>query len=70
MTQYALIACCREFGSSISFSAKPALESAIHRLDQNRSFDITKFYIRNKKTKATIFFKGLERSKQDIKGLG
>ena len=68
MTQYALIACCREFGSSISFSAKPALESAIHRLDQNRSFDIKKYYIRNKKTNAMIFFHGMERSKEAIKG--
>ena len=61
------IACGRQFQSSISVSAKPALEVAIHRMGLDKFFKIYDQTIRGANG-SLFFFKGLERNPEEIRG--
>ncbi len=61
------IVCGREFQSSIAVSAKPAMEIAIRRLGLSEFYTVKENYIRGVNG-TYIFFKGLERSREEIRG--
>ena len=61
------VACCREFQSSISESAKPAIEVAIRRLGLSHMFDVQEHVIRGHNG-SHFFFRGMERSRESIRG--
>jgi len=61
------VACGREFQSSITVSAKPALERAIYNLGLSKDFTIYDHTIRHRNG-SLIFFKGMERNREEIRG--
>ena len=61
------VACCREFQESIAVSAKPALETAIQRLNMGAYFKVTNNTI-DGYNGSHFFFKGMERNRESIRG--
>ena len=60
---------CREFGSSIDQTAKAALETAIERLGLSGEFEVYRNRIVNPHNGSLITFMGLERNRENIRGL-
>ena len=62
------IGCARQFQRNLSESVKPSLEWAIHRLGLGSAFRIGRDTITCPKTSSRIFFAGIERNIEGIKG--
>ena len=62
-----VLACCREFQSSIRVSAKPALETAIYRMGLSKRFAIYDQQIKGVNG-SLFFFRGMERNREEIRG--
>lgn len=63
------VMCGRQFQKSIRESAKPALETAIRRLGLRDKFQIADQTIRCPETGSSFSFHGLERNREEIRGL-
>lgn len=64
-----LIACCRQFQSSIRDSSKELIEQKINELGLREQFWITRQEIIHKTTKSKFIFVGLDRSIESIRSL-
>ena len=62
------IGCARQFQSSIDQSVKPSMEWAIHHLGLDHLFDVQAYGIKCRSTGSHIFFRGIERNIESIKG--
>ena len=60
---------CREFGSTIDVTAKMALEVAIERLGLESEFEVFRNRIVNKYNGSLITFMGIERNRENLRGL-
>ena len=59
---------CRQFASDVDKSAKLAVEGAIRKMGLTRYFKIRSRYIQCTKTGSYIFFAGIERNRENIRG--
>ncbi len=66
--EFMRLACCRQFQKSIDQSVKPSIEWAIHHLGLKPRFKINKYSIECPSTGSLMFFEGLERNIENVRG--